>query len=58
MCVKNTSGMPQRNELRDNVRHCSDPMKNQIRDASLPRRNKPTSSVDIFVRVEASKRKL
>lgn len=58
MRVKNTSGMPQRNELRDNVRRCSDPMKNQIKDASLPPRNKPTSSVDISVRVEASKRKL
>jgi len=33
-------------------------MKNQIRDASLPPRNKPTSSVDISVRDEASKRKL
>lgn len=47
MCVKNKSGTPQRNELRDNVYQCSDLMKNQIRDASLPPRNKPTSSVHL-----------
>lgn len=58
MPVKNTSGMSERNEHRDNVHRCTDPTKNQIRPASLPPRNKPTSSVDVSVRVEASKRKL
>jgi len=36
---RNTSGMTERNEYRDNVHRCTDPTKNQLRAASLPPRN-------------------
>lgn len=58
MPVRNTSGLPERNEHRDNVHRCTDSTKNQIKAGSLPPRNKPMSSVDVSVMVEASKRKL
>ena len=39
MPVRNTSGMPEQNEHRDNVHWCTDPTRNHIRVAPLPSRN-------------------